>query len=167
MFKSLRNALKVVDVFKTGIEKSLGAMGLLCGVGMFVQVLTLSGARGWFVANVISLPSFGQYVAMALSLPIFGGISAFGSASILGGPFVMAFLRFKDIVVASGLSLLAALGEFLPPTAMSATFCAEIVGEEKYINITKSAIVPLVVCIAYTLVYIFAFGALAKSLGWF
>ena len=161
------NALNIVNIFKNGVEKSLGAMGLLCGVGMFVQVLTLSGARGWFVANVISLSSVWQYVAMGLSLPIFGGISAFGSASILGGPFVMAFLRFKDIVVASGLSLLAALGEFLPPTAMSATFCAEIVGEKKYINITKAAAIPLATCLAYTLVYIFALGYLAKLKGWF
>ena len=161
------NCLNVVNVFKTGVEKSLGAMGLLCGVGMFVQVLTLSGARGWFVANVISLSSVWQYVAMGLSLPIFGGISAFGSASILGGPFVMAFLRFKDIIVASGLSLLAALGEFLPPTAMSATFCAEIVGEKKYINITKVAAIPIAVCLTYALVYIFALGYIAKAKGWF
>ena len=100
-------------------------MALLAGVGMFVEVLTWIGARGWFVANALSLPSILQYVAIAVTLPVFGGISAFGSASILGGPFVMAFLALDNIIVASALSLLAALGEFLPPTAMSATLVAE------------------------------------------
>ena len=157
----------VVNVFKTGVEKSLGAMGLLCGVGMFVQVLTLSGARGWFVANVITLPSAGQYIAMGLSLPIFGGISAFGSASILGGPFVMAFLKYSEIVVASGLSLLAAMGEFLPPTAMSATFAAQTVEEKNYLKLTREAIIPLIVTLVYTIAFIFVIGYFAKKGSWF
>ena len=156
-----------VKVFNDGIYKSFGAMGLLCGVGMFVQVLTLSGARGWFVANVITLPSVGQYVAMGLSLPIFGGISAFGSASILGGPFVMAFLKYSEIIVASGLSLLAALGELLPPTAMSATFASETVSEKNYLRLTKEALIPFAVCMVYTLAFIFALGYFAKKYGWF
>ena len=70
-------------VVKEGVYKSFNAMALLAGVGMFVEVLTWIGARGWFVANALSLPSILQYVAIAVTLPVFGGISAFGSASIL------------------------------------------------------------------------------------
>ena len=157
----------VIKVLNDGVHKSFGAMGLLCGVGMFVQVLTLSGARGWFVANVITLPSAGQYIAMGLSLPIFGGISAFGSASILGGPFVMAFLKYSEIVVASGLSLLAAMGEFLPPTAMSATFAAQTVEEKNYLKLTREAIIPLIVTLVYTIAFIFVIGYFAKKGSWF
>ena len=157
----------VIKVLNDGVHKSFGAMGLLCGVGMFVQVLTLSGARGWFVANVITLPSVGQYIAMGLSLPIFGGISAFGSASILGGPFVMAFLKYSEIVVASGLSLLAAMGEFLPPTAMSATFSAQTVEEKNYLKLTREAIIPLIVTLVYTIAFIFVIGYFAKKGSWF
>lgn len=141
-------------VVKDGVYKSFGAMSLLAGVGMFVEVLTWIGARGWFVANALSLPSILQYVAIAVTLPVFGGISAFGSASILGGPFVMAFLALDNIIVASALSLLAALGEFLPPTAMSATFAGQTVGEEKYIKITKAALVPFFVCLVYAMLFI-------------
>lgn len=157
----------VIKVLNDGVHKSFGAMGLLCGVGMFVQVLTLSGARGWFVANVITLPSAGQYIAMGLSLPIFGGISAFGSASILGGPFVMAFLKYSEIVVASGLSLLAAMGEFLPPTAMSATFAAQTVEEKNYLKLTREAMIPLIVTLVYTIAFIFVIGYFAKKGSWF
>ena len=141
-------------VVKEGVYKSFGAMALLAGVGMFVEVLTWIGARGWFVANALSLPSLLQYVAIAITLPVFGGISAFGSASILGGPFVMAFLALDNIVVASALSLLAALGEFLPPTAMSATFAGQAVGEEKYIKITKAALIPFFVTLVYAMLFI-------------
>lgn len=139
---------------KEGIAKSVSAMGLLIGVGMFVQVMTLSGVRGYFVYNAISLPDIGQYLAIAIAIPIFGGISAFGSASILGGPFVMALISFNEIVVASALSLVAALGEFLPPTAMSATFAGKQVGEEKYLNVTKEAIIPIIFSLIYALVFI-------------
>ena len=141
-------------VVKEGVYKSFSAMALLAGVGMFVEVLTWIGARGWFVANALSLPSILQYVAIAITLPVFGGISAFGSASILGGPFVMAFLALDNIIVASALSLLAALGEFLPPTAMSATFAGQNVGEEKYIKITKAALIPFFVTLVYAMLFI-------------
>ena len=141
-------------VVKDGVYKSFSAMALLAGVGMFVEVLTWIGARGWFVANALSLPSILQYVAIAVTLPVFGGISAFGSASILGGPFVMAFLALDNIIVASALSLLAALGEFLPPTAMSATFAGQAVGEEKYIKITKAALIPFFVTLVYAMLFI-------------
>ena len=149
----------VVFTLKEGIAKSISAMGLLVGVGMFVQVMTLNGVRGYFVINAISLPSVWQYVAIAVAVPVFGGISAFGSASILGGPFVMALLASNEIIVAAALSLVAALGEFLPPTAMSATFAGKQVGEEKALNVTKSAIIPLAVCLVYALVFIIAVAA--------
>lgn len=149
----------IVYTLKDGIAKSISAMGLLVGVGMFVQVMTLNGVRGYFVINAISLPSVWQYVAIAVAVPVFGGISAFGSASILGGPFVMALLASNEIIVASALSLVAALGEFLPPTAMSATFAGKQVGEEKALNVTKSAIIPLAVCLIYALVFIIGVAA--------
>ncbi len=151
-----------LTVVKDGIKSSVSAMGLLVGVGMFVQIMTLTGARALFVINVITIPSPWQYVAIAIALPIFGGISAFGSASILGGPFVMSLLAFNEIIVASALSFFAALGEFLPPTAMSATFAAEKVDDKgvtdalkvKPLDVTKAAIIPLLVCLAYALVFI-------------
>lgn len=148
------NKPKPFRVVYDGVVKSFSAMSLLMGVGMFVQILTLNGARGYFVVNALSLPDAWQYVGIAITLPIFGGISAFASASILGGPFVMALLASNEIVVASALSLMAALGEFLPPTAMSATFASNVVGEEKHLNITKAALIPLGVCLAYAMIFI-------------
>ena len=147
-----KNALEVV---KNGIGKSISAMSLLMGVGMFLEIMTLNGVRGYFVINALSLPNVWQYISISVAMPLFGGVSAFGSASILGGPFVMALLGIADeIFVASALSLVAATGEFLPPTAMSATFAGQVVGEKKYSKVTMAAIVPLLLILAYALVFI-------------
>lgn len=144
----------IIYTFKDGVKKSLSAMALLMGVGMFVQVFTLTGTRGYFVINALSLPNIWQYVAIIVAVPVFGGISAFGSASILGGPFVMAMLGVNEIIVASALSLIAASGEFLPPTAMSATFAASTVEEKNYLKVTKAALVPLIVTLVYAMLFI-------------
>ena len=149
-----KNAIEVV---KNGVGKSISAMSLLMGVGMFLEIMTLNGVRGYFVINALCLPNVWQYISIAVAMPLFGGVSAFGSASILGGPFVMALLGIADeIFVASALSLVAATGEFLPPTAMSANFSAQVVGEKKYSNITKAAILPLLLILVYSLAFIIA-----------
>jgi TRAP-type C4-dicarboxylate transport system permease large subunit len=144
----------LITISKEGVYKSFGAIALLMGVGMFVQIITLNGVRGYFVINALSLPNVLQIVSIGVTLPLFGGISAFGSASVLGGPFVMAMLSSNQIVVASSLSLIASLGEFLPPTAMSATFSAKAVDEEKYLKITKISLIPLGVSLVYGLLFV-------------
>ena len=149
----------VVDVVRQGVLKSFGAMGLLMGVGMFMEVIALNGVRSYFVANALMLPDFWKYVSMALTLPIFGGISAFGSASVLGGPFVMSMYTARtSITLTCGFSLMAAIGEFLPPTAMSATFASSMVGEKKWSVISKAALPAILAVYVFGLVYIILFA---------
>ncbi len=145
----------VLKASKAGVYKSFGAIALLMGVGMFIQTISLNGVRGYFVINALSLPGdFLRTISVLITLPIFGGVSAFGSASVLGGPFVMAMIAKNQIVVASTISLIASVGEFLPPTAMSANLAAKTVEEKKYFNITKVAFVPILVTLAYSVIFI-------------
>ncbi|MGD9887529.1 MAG: TRAP transporter large permease subunit [Bacilli bacterium] len=140
---------------KKGVYKSFGAIALLMGVGMFIQTISLNGVRGYFVINAISLPgNFWKIASMAVMLPLFGGVSAFGSASVLGGPFVMSMLASNQIVVASTISLIASIGEFLPPTAMSASLAAKTVDEKKYMKITKASLIPLGVTLVYCIIFL-------------
>lgn len=148
---------------KAGVYKSFGAIALLMGVGMFIQTISLNGVRGYFVINAISLPgNFLKIASMVITLPLFGGVSAFGSASVLGGPFVMSLLANNQIIVASSISLMASLGEFLPPTAMSASLAAKTVDEKKYFNITKASLVPLGVTLAYSILFLALISAIWK-----
>ena len=155
LFLALMKKFDVLKASKAGVYKSFGAIALLMGVGMFIQTISLNGVRGYFVINALSLPGdFLRTISVLITLPIFGGVSAFGSASVLGGPFVMAMIAKNQIVVASTISLIASVGEFLPPTAMSANLAAKTVEEKKYFNITKVAFVPILVTLAYSVIFI-------------
>jgi hypothetical protein len=104
------------------VNDALPVMGILMGVGMFIQVMTLTGVRGFVVVS---------------SMPLFGAVSSFGSASVLGVPFLLALLGRNEIIVASALSLIAGLGDLMPPTALAGIFAAQVVGEKNYFKVLK------------------------------
>ena len=143
-----------INILTQGIEKALPAILLLIGVGVFVQTIALNGVRGYFVINVLNLPSILRYVGMAAFVPVLGGVSSFASASVFGAPFVMAYLQYNVIVITSGLSLLAAIGEFLPPTATAAAFTSNVIEEKNYFKLTKAAFIPILVTILYAMFFI-------------
>ncbi len=117
-------------------------MGILMGVGMFIQIMTLIGVRGFVVVSALALPAWLLYVGIATSMPLFGAVSAFGSASVLGVPFLLALLGRNEILVGSALSLIAGLGDLMPPTALAGIFAAQVVGEQNYFRVLRYCIVP-------------------------
>jgi len=139
---------------KAAVNDALPVLGILAGVGMFIQVMTLTGVRGFVVVNALSVPPVMLYAAIAITIPLFGAVSAFGAASVLGVPFLLALLGKDQIMTAAALSLIASLGDFMPPTALSAIFAAQIVGVDKYSRVLKLLIVPSLVIIAWALVFI-------------
>lgn len=148
---------KKVDILKTGkkaVNDALPVLGILMGVGMFIQVMTLTGVRGFIVVNCLSLPSALLYVGIALALPAFGAVSSFGSASVLGVPFLLALLGKNEIITASALSFISGLGDLVPPTALAGIFAAQVVDEENYVPILKKCLVPALVILAYGLIFI-------------
>ena len=141
-------------VAKESVSSVLPVMGILMGVGMFIQIMTLTGVRGLIVTSCLSLPGWALYVAMAVSMPLFGAVSSFGSASVLGVPFLLSFLAKDQIIVASALSLVASLGDMMPPTALAGIFAAQVVGLEKYTPVLKKCLIPCLIIIAWAIVFI-------------
>ena len=139
---------------KLAVEQALPVLGILVGVGMFIQIMTLTGVRGFIVVNALSVPPALLYLAISVSLPLFGAVSSFGASSVLGVPFLLALLGRDQIITASALSLIAALGDFMPPTALSAIFAAQVVGLEGYGKTLKKLIVPSLIIIAWSLIFI-------------
>jgi hypothetical protein len=86
-----------------------------------------------------------MYLGMATSIPLFGAVSAFGAASVLGVPFLLALLGRNEIMVGSALSLLAGLGDLMPPTALAGIFAAQVVGEENYFKVLRHCLIPALV----------------------
>lgn len=50
-------------IAREAVHDSLPVMGILMGVGMFIQVMTLTGVRGWVVANALGMPKALLYLA--------------------------------------------------------------------------------------------------------
>ncbi|MDD2231895.1 MAG: TRAP transporter large permease subunit [Sphaerochaetaceae bacterium] len=142
-FNFWEKALKAMDT-------TIPVLAKLMGVGMFIQIMTLVGARGWIVVSCLSLGIAAVYIASFTVMPAFGAISSYGAASVLGVPFLLVMIqqgRCSDIVVASCLSFLCCLGDLMPPTALAGNYAAQIVGL-KYKPVLIHCIVPFVVCIA-------------------
>lgn len=123
---------QVMAVLSKAIGEVLPVLGILVGVGVFIQIMTLTGVRGFLVVSALSLPALLMYLGLFVSMPLFGAVSSYGSASVLGVPFLLAFLGGHEILIGAALSLLAGLGDLMPPTALAGIFAAQVVGEDKY-----------------------------------
>jgi GntP family gluconate:H+ symporter len=140
--------VNILKVTQKAIDESLPILAILVGVGMFIQVMTLTGARGWTVMSILSLPSFLLYLGISLSLPAFGGVSTFGSASILGIPFILALISKNALLTSSSLSAIAGLGDLVPPAAISARFAAQVVGEPNFFKLLRHCLLPALLQLA-------------------
>lgn len=138
----------LVEAARAGTGEILSVVGILMGVGMLIQIMTLTGIRGSIAVNSLSLPPYLLLAGIAVMLPLFGGISVFGAASVLGVPFILTLLSQNLIITATGMSLIAAMGSFMPPVALTAAVAAQIVDEPNYLKIVRPVVLPAVVAIA-------------------
>ena len=122
------------------------------GVGMFIEVMTATGVRGLVVISCLRLPSTLWLLACAISIPLFGAVSSYGACSVLGVPFAYIYaslLGGNSVVVLAAISLIAAVGDMMPPTALAGLFAAQVTGVEKYTKILKRCIVPIIILLVY------------------
>ena len=98
---------------------------------------------------------------MAITIPLFGAVSSYGSASVLGVPFLLAFLSKNQIITAAAISLIASLGDMMPPTALAGIFAAQVVGLDKYTKVLKKRMFPSLMIIAWGIAFILLANSLA------
>lgn len=146
------------------VSQSLMILALLAGIGAFIEVLTLSGARGWIVIHLLSLPHWQIYLGMALLIPLFGGVSAYGASVVLGVPILLAMLDRNNILVAAALSMLASVGDFMPPTRLAVVLAGPVVGESRHNLILKHTLVPAILAVVVSLLIIYFANLLAPYL---
>lgn len=145
------------------MDKTIPVLAKLMGVGMFIQVMTLVGARGWIVVSCLGLGMLFVYIASFTIMPIFGAVSSYGAASVIGVPFLLVIIQntsCSDIVIAAVLAFSCCLGDLMPPTALAGNYAAQIV-ELKYSKVLKNCIIPVLVCIAVALECMLNSNALA------
>ena len=86
-------------------------------------------------------------------MPLFGAVSAFGSASVLGVPFLLASIGRNEVVTAAGLSMLAGVGDLMLPASLAATLATQVAGLGDRRPVLRLCVVPalLVVAVGATL----------------
>ena len=154
----------VVRAARAGVSEILPVIGILLGVGMLIEILTLTGLRGAIVVGALSIPSAFLLTGIAIILPLFGGISVYGGASVLGVPFALALLGRNQIVVLSGLSLIGAMGSYMPPVAFTPVVAAGLIGE-KYPAIVRRCLIPAVAAVILGVLLLIYANPISKILG--
>jgi hypothetical protein len=136
----------------------------LVAVGMLVQIMTLTGMRGWLVIQPMASAS--PWLELLLvTLPVLGGVlTSAGTANILGVPFAFAFIHQDMIINVSALSSIAAISEFMPPTAVGAALAGYVVGEDRLLRIAHAALPSLVLLFAISMAMIAYAKPLARFL---
>jgi hypothetical protein len=105
--------------------------------------MTLTGMRGWLVMQTMASDAPWLHL-LVVSMPILGGIfTSAGTANILGVPFAFAFIHQDMIINVSALSSIAAISEFMPPTAIGAALAGYVVGEGRLLAIIRAAWPPV------------------------
>ena len=154
----------VARAARAGVSEILPVIGILLGVGMLIEVLTLTGLRGGIVVGALSIPSVFLLAGIAVILPLFGGISVYGGASVLGVPFALALLGRNPIIVLSALSLIGAMGSYVPPVAFTPVVTAGLIGEN-YMAIVRRCLVPAIAAVILGVVILVFANPIAKFFG--
>jgi GntP family gluconate:H+ symporter len=145
--KELRTV--IIDTF-TGTPLQLAAV--LVSVGVLVQVMTLTGVRGWLVISTMSLSPPWNYPGLLIGMPLLGGaLSAMAASDVLGVPAAFSFIGQDMILNVAALSAIASLSEFVPPTSISAALACYVVGGGTVGAVFRRAWPPMMVLAALAL----------------
>jgi hypothetical protein len=138
---------KAVMATFTGTPLFLAAV--LVTVGVLVQVMTLTGVRGWLVISTMSLVAPWNYLSLLVGMPLLGGaLTAMSVADVVGVPAAFSFIAQDMILNVAALSAIASLAEFVPPTAIAAALSCYVVGGSTVGQVFRRAWPPMAVLAA-------------------
>jgi len=111
----------------TGTPLLLAAV--LVTVGILVQIMTLTGVRGWLVISTMALTAPWNYLSLLLGIPLLGGaLTSMSVADVIGVPAAFSFIGQDMILNVAALCALSSLSEFVPPTSIAAALACYVVG---------------------------------------
>ncbi len=137
----------------TGTPLLLGAV--LVTVGIVVQVMTLTGVRGWLVVSTMGLGTPWIYPGLLFGMPLLGGaLTSMVVADVMGVPAAFWLIKQDMIINVSALSGLAALAEFVPPTSIAAALSCYVVGGGTVGQVFRRSWPPLLVLVLMAVIMI-------------
>jgi TRAP-type C4-dicarboxylate transport system permease large subunit len=152
--------VRPLQLARVAVREALPVMAILVGVGMFVQIITLTGVRGFIAVSALKLTPALLYAGIAVAMPAFG--SAYAASSVLGVPLVYVFLGRNELVVTSALSLIAGIGDMMPPPSLLCVFAAQLVGEKNHYRILRESL-PMIVLTVLTAIALIMFAGQVGS----
>ena len=139
--------LDLLRISRETVHQLLPLVGTLTAVGILVQMMTLTGARGLLAVTVVTLPVWLVFGSLFLVLPVSEAVLMWGAAPVLGVPLVLLFntMGLDPIVALAGMSVIWPLGDAIPPTAIIGRLTVDVVGyKESYMGFLKACIVPAI-----------------------
>ncbi|HHY46779.1 MAG TPA: C4-dicarboxylate ABC transporter [Firmicutes bacterium] len=159
---------KRLPIFKIScetVENLLPLIGTLTVVGILVQSMALTGARGLISLSVVTMPILVIFATLFLVLPISEGVLQYGAAPLLGVPLIFLFnMKGLDPIIAlAGMATIWPLGDALPPTTLVGRAAVMTVGYDGpyYQGFLKRCIVPALFIAALGTVYVVFSNALS------
>ena len=152
--------LDFLKISRETVHQLLPLVGTLTCVGVLVQIMTLTGARGLLAVTVVTLPVAVVFGTLFIVLPASEAVLMWGAAPVLGVPLVLLFntMGLNPIVALAGMSMIWPLGDALPPTAIIGRLTVDVVGyKEAYLKFLKACLVPaVIIMIVGTLMVVFS-----------
>jgi len=134
-----------LDIARRTVHQLLPLIGTLTCVGVLVQIMTLTGARGLIAITVVTLPVTIVILTLFLTLPVSESVLMWGAAPVLGVPLILLFntINLNPIIALAGMSVIWPLGDAIPPTAIIGRLTVETIGmKEPYGKFLKHCLVP-------------------------
>jgi hypothetical protein len=136
-----------------------GVVAVFFVVGSVVQVMTLTGVKGYLVVSTFALAASApvlMYAALGVGVPLLGGlITHLGVAAVLGIPFALAILTSNIIVVISCLSVFCIMSQIVPPSALGGFSSQDVVGLADYKPVFQRCLIPWLATTVYTLAVLY------------
>ncbi len=152
--------LNFLKISRDTVHQLLPLIGTLTCVGVLVQIMTLTGARGLIAITIVTLPLIVVFLTLFFFLPVSEAVLMWGAAPVLGVPLVLLFntIGLNPIIALAGMSVIWPLGDALPPTAIIGRLTAQTVGmKDPYTRMLKHCLIPAIIIMAVgTLMVVFS-----------
>ena len=153
--------LPLLEIASNTIRQLIPLVGIMIVVGVLIQIMALSGARGLISLGVVTLPLTVLFATLWLILPWSEGLVQYAAAPLLGVPLILLFnMKGLDPIIAlSAMAVMWPLGDCLPPTAVvgRATVIELKYQGSYYGEFVKTCLVPmLIILFICTLFIIFS-----------
>jgi Na+/H+ antiporter NhaD/arsenite permease-like protein len=157
--------LPILRVTSDTIRGLLPLIGVMVVVGILVQSMALTGARGLISLSVVILPLAAIYAMLFLILPFSEGLLQYAVGPLLGVPLILLFNMkgLNPIIALAGMATMWPIGDMLPPTTVVGRAAVMVLGYDGsyYREFVRACLVPAIVILALGTAYVMFSNQLA------